>query len=352
MTSTVPTADRATDPGSTATVVAAAPVGPATLHVTKGHGTQNDFVVLDGRRGAAGAVGADPLVADLDADLVRALADRRAGVGGDGVIRLIASADLPEGASVLAEDPAATWFMDYRNADGSVAEMCGNGVRVFAAYLRRLGLWDPADGELALGTRAGVRRVREVAVPVEAQTGHADDVWYAVDMGPWSLPGGAEAAAAGADAEVLVAGLDVPRAALGVDVGNPHTVLALAGEAELARADLTRAPDVQPVPPHGTNVELVVPLGEATAADGTIVGHVRMRVHERGVGETRSCGTGACAAALAVRAWAGPQAPDVWLVDVPGGTVRVSVLPDGHVELAGPAVLVADADVSLAALTS
>jgi diaminopimelate epimerase len=314
-----------------------------TLHVTKGHGTQNDFVLLDGRDGGLREPGA------LDAELVRALADRRAGIGGDGVIRLVASADLPEGAAVLAEDPAATWFMDYRNADGSIAEMCGNGVRVVAEYARRLGVWDPAAGELVLGTRAGVRRVREVA-PAVGGPGAAQPTWYAVDMGAWHLPGGTEAAAVGFDAQVAVTGLDVPRPALSVDVGNPHTVLALAGEAELADADLTRAPLVEPLPPHGTNVELVVPLGEERDATGTPVGRVRMRVHERGVGETRSCGTGACAAALAVRTWAGAGAPDVWLVDVPGGTVRVAVLPDGHVELAGPAVLVADLDVDLAAL--
>ncbi|WP_315095744.1 diaminopimelate epimerase [uncultured Cellulomonas sp.] len=313
-------------------------VAAPTLHVTKGHGTQNDFVLLDDR---------DARV-ELSAALVRSLTDRRAGVGGDGVIRLVAGEHLPEGVAALAEEPAARWFMDYRNGDGSVAEMCGNGVRVFAAYLERLGLWDASDGELALGTRAGVRRVRRVPVPA----GLGDDVWYAVDMGRWFLPGGADAARAGADAEVAVAGLEVARAGLSVDVGNPHVVLALGGEDELAAADLTRAPEVTPVPPQGTNVELVVPLGEAQQADGTLVGRVRMRVHERGVGETRSCGTGACAAALAVRTWAGVGAPDVWLVDVPGGTVRVSMLPEGHVELAGPAVLVAAADVDLTALTA
>ncbi|WP_421733328.1 diaminopimelate epimerase [Cellulomonas sp.] len=313
-------------------------VAAPTLHVTKGHGTQNDFVLLDDR---------DARI-DLSATLVRELADRRAGVGGDGVIRVVASELLPEGVAALAEEPSATWFMDYRNGDGSVAEMCGNGVRVFAAYLERLGLWDAADGELALGTRAGVRRVRRVEVPA----GIGDDVWYAVDMGRWHLPGGADAARAGADAEVGVAGLEVARAGLSVDVGNPHVVLALGDEDELAAADLSRAPQVIPVPPNGTNVELVVPLGEHEAPDGSLVGRLRMRVHERGVGETRSCGTGACAAALAVRTWAGVGAPDVWLVDVPGGTVRVSVLPDGHVELAGPAVLVAAADVDLTALTA
>jgi diaminopimelate epimerase len=307
----------------------------APLHVTKGHGTQNDFVLLDGRH-----------TPDLDTALVRALADRRAGIGGDGVIRLTASTDLPEGVALLAVEPAATWFMDYRNADGSIAEMCGNGVRVVADYARALGLWDPTAGELVLGTRAGVRRVRRVDPPA----GSSEADWYAVDMGEWRLPAGEQAAAAGADAEVTVAGLAVPRPALSVDLGNPHTVLALADEAELAAADLTRAPDVLPVPPHGTNVELVVPVGESVAADGSTVGRLRMRVHERGVGETRSCGTGACAAALAVRTWAGAGSPTVWLVEVPGGTVRVTALPGGRVELAGPAVLVAELDVDVEAL--
>jgi diaminopimelate epimerase len=312
---------------------------PAILHVTKGHGTENDFVLIDDRDAEV----------DLSGGLVRAITDRHAGVGADGVIRLVASALLPEGEVSLAADPSAHWFMDYRNADGSLAEMCGNGVRVFAAYLERLGLWDPLGGELAVGTRAGVRWVRRIAAPIGLADAY-DGPWYAVDMGSWSIPGGPAALDAGYDAEVAVLGLADARPALGVEVGNPHAVLVLAGESELEAADLTRAPVVVPVPPHGSNVELVVPLGEQVSPDGSVTGRVRMRVHERGVGETRSCGTGACAAALAVRAWAGDTAPDVWLVEVPGGTVRVSVLPGGHVELAGPAVLVADLDVDLAAL--
>lgn len=310
-----------------------APAAPtATLAVTKGHGTQNDFVLLDDR--AAGL--------DLTPDLVRALADRRAGVGGDGVIRAVPSVAVPEGADVLAAEPAATWFMDYRNADGSVAEMCGNGVRVFARFLEHLGVWDGL-GELPVGTRAGVIRLRRVASP-------DGTVWYAADMGPWRLSGGQRAVDEGFDAEVVVDGLDVARPALSLDLGNPHTVIALRDDDELVTADLSRAPRVSPVPPHGTNVELVVPLGEEVDADGRPVGRLRMRVHERGVGETRSCGTGACAAALAVRTWAGVGAPDVWFVDVPGGTVRVTALAGGHVELAGPAVLVAEGAVDLAAL--
>ncbi|SDC71322.1 diaminopimelate epimerase [Sanguibacter gelidistatuariae] len=315
------------------TPVAAVPAAQPTaqpagqLSFTKGHGTENDFVLIDDRHATL----------DLTPAMVRELTDRRAGIGADGVIRVVPSAALDEGAAVLAQDPSAVWFMDYRNADGSIAQMCGNGVRVFAAYLEDLGLAYFDDGhELALGTRAGVRRVRKEA-----------NGWFAVDMGVWSFPGGTGAVTDGFDAEVGVRGLEpagaeIPRPALSVDLGNPHTVLALATVADLERADLTHAPRVVPTPPQGTNVELVVPLGEETTVDGSVVGRVRMRVHERGVGETRSCGTGACAAALAVRAWAGDGAPDVWLVEVPGGTVRVTMLTDGHVELAGPAELVAD----------
>lgn len=310
-----------------------------TLRFTKGHGTQNDFVLLADTRGDL----------ELTADHVRRLADRRAGIGGDGVIRLAPTAALARAGEavadrVLAEEPAAIWFMDYRNADGSVAQMCGNGVRVFTAFAEQLGLADLDDGqELALGTRAGVRRVRK-----------EPGGWYAVDMGPWALPGGDAAAARGADAAVLVRGWDAPRPALSVDMGNPHTVVALARASELAEADLTRAPEVDPLPPEGTNVELVVPLAETVDPDGRAVGHVRMRVHERGVGETQSCGTGACAAALAVRTWAAAGAdgpvPDVWEVEVPGGLVRVRLLDGGHVELAGPAELVFSGETELAEL--
>ncbi|CAM3530128.1 diaminopimelate epimerase [Isoptericola cucumis] len=305
-----------------------------TLRFTKGHGTQNDFVLLADTRGDLG----------LTADQVRCLTDRRAGVGADGVIRLVPTAAIARAGEevadrVLAEEPEAIWFMDYRNADGSVAQMCGNGVRVFAAFAEHLGLADLTTGELVLGTRAGVRRVRR-----------DPDGWYAVDMGAWALPGGQDAVESGADSQVLVAGWPTPRPALSVDLGNPHTVVALPEVDDLTAADLTQVPQVDPRPVEGTNVELVVPLAEGTDAAGRPVGRVRMRVHERGVGETLSCGTGACAAALAVRTWAGhgsAQVPDVWEVEVPGGRVRVTVLPDGHVELAGPAELVFTGEVDL-----
>ncbi|PRY18480.1 diaminopimelate epimerase [Kineococcus rhizosphaerae] len=301
---------------------------------TKGHGTENDFVLV-----------ADPDGAwKPDADLVAAICDRRAGLGGDGLIRAVRTAADPDAAALAGQ---AEWFMDYRNSDGSIAEMCGNGVRVFAEFLSRNGYLTVEDGAwFPVATRAGLKRLRR----------EPDGSWTA-DLGRWSLTGGAQALADGSDALVQVHGLDgVARPALSVDLGNPHTVVALPHAAELDAADLTRAPEVQPVPPHGTNVELVVPVDAIDVdGDGTSdIGDIAMRVHERGSGETRSCGTGACAAALATRAWAGEGAPGVWRVRVPGGRLVVTVgagssLSEGTVWLSGPAQLVATGTFTLPA---
>ena len=300
------------------------------IRFTKGHGTENDFVAVPDPDGEL----------DLDAALVARICDRRAGIGADGLIRVVRTAAL--GERVPPDAAGTEWFMDYRNADGSVAEMCGNGVRVLVAYLLRHALVPAGalEAGLDVGTRGGRKRVTA-----------APGGWIAVDMGPWTVPGGARALADGYDATVHVHGLHVARPALSLDLGNPHSVVALAAPEELAAADLTRQPAVEPVPVYGTNVELVVPLDAEETAEGP-VGRLRMRVHERGVGETRSCGTGACAAALAARVWAGDGAPTRWLVDVPGGTVGVRVLGDGHVELAGPAVLVADGELDAAWLAA
>ena len=281
------------------------------LHFTKGHGTGNDFVLF-----------ADPAGAiDLTADQISMICDRHFGIGADGTIRAVRSESLPAGAAALAEDPAAEWFMDYRNADGSFAEMCGNGIRVFARYLIENNLATLEVGEtLVIGTRAGVRDVQR------SSTG------FQVDLGRWRLDGG----------EVLVRAKNLPvaRPGLGINVGNPHVVVALADQNELAEADLTFVPQLNPEPADGANVEFVVPH-EPLVRDG--VGYISMRVHERGSGETLSCGTGVAAAALATRYWAGEKAPSIWRVDVPGGTVgvRMFAAEDGeHVALSGPAELV------------
>ncbi|NUT73033.1 diaminopimelate epimerase [Pseudarthrobacter sp. C4D7] len=296
------------------------------LRFSKGHGTGNDFVLVADPEGTNG----------IDADQAAALCDRHRGIGADGLIRAVPSRFLPEGRELLAGVPDAEWFMDYRNADGSLSEMCGNGVRVFVHFLRTEGLIDlPDGGSLTIGTRGGVKTV--------VRTGDG----YAVDMGPWEFIFPGEASAKAMDSLVTADGLEVARPALSVSMGNPHTVVALAEPAELTGLRLFTAPQVDPVPANGTNVEFVVPA-EPLVHEG--VGSVTMRVHERGVGETQSCGTGACAAAVAIRHWAGAEAPDAWRVHVPGGVVGVKFFagPAGHehVELSGPAVIVASGTLS------
>ncbi|WP_378145829.1 diaminopimelate epimerase [Cnuibacter sp. UC19_7] len=288
------------------------------LRFTKGQGTGNDFVLFLDADGAH----------DLAPSEVAALCDRRFGIGADGILRAVRSENIAAGGASLAEDPAAEWFMDYRNADGSIAEMCGNGIRVFVRYLLENGVVELTPGQtLPIGTRAGVRDVQR------SSTG------FQVDLGRWRLE----------QEETLVSARDLPvaRPGLGIDVGNPHVVVALADDAELGAADLTVVPHLDPAPIDGANVEFVVPH-EPLVRDG--VGRIRMRVHERGSGETLSCGTGAAAAALAVRHWAGAGAPNEWRVDVPGGTVGVRMFPaeDGeHVALSGPAELVFEGDLSI-----
>ncbi len=299
------------------------------LPFTKGHGTENDFVLVADPSGAR----------EIDAADVARICERRAGIGGDGLIRVVRSEHVPEAADLLAGHPDAEWFMDYRNADGSIAEMCGNGVRVFAEYLFREGYLDEerlaGEAGVPLATRGGIKWVRR-----------RPDGWWAVDMGEWDVPGGSAALERGHDAEVHVEGSDVSHPALSLDLGNPHTVVMLTEDESLEELDLTRAPVVEPQPPHGTNVEILTAL-EPDSRDGATIGRLRMRVHERGVGETRSCGTGACAAAAAAALWAGPQAPARWLIDVPGGQVEVRLGPGLKVELSGPAELVADGVIRL-----
>ncbi|WP_405372585.1 MULTISPECIES: diaminopimelate epimerase [unclassified Microbacterium] len=287
----------------------------STIAFTKGHGTGNDFVIV-----------ADPDgTTELTGEQIAALTDRRFGIGADGLLRVVRSTALAEGAAT----PDAEWFMDYRNADGSVAEMCGNGVRVFVKYLLSAGYATLDAGEtLRIGTRAGTKAV------TRTENG------FEVDLGLWR--------ADETDVLVRARGVSVARPGLGIDVGNPHVVVALSSTDELDALDLTVQPILEPAPEAGANVEFVVPA-DPLITDG--VGAIRMRVFERGVGETLSCGTGVAASALAVRHWAGPSAPDRWTVDVPGGRLGVRVVRTDQGErvlLSGPASLVFSGEIALA----
>lgn len=279
----------------------------------KGHGTENDFVLLPDPDGSVHG--------SLSTGRVRALCDRRAGIGADGVLRVVRSsaiaADLPD--PDLAGE--STWFMDYRNADGSVAEMCGNGIRVFVHHLLASGLVEHPDRPVAVGTRAGVKLVTRER-----------DGLLSADLGRPQVLG---------ETEVGVGDRTWP--ARHADLGNPHAVAFV--------DDLTEAGPLLSPPAFdtdifgdGVNIEFVVRRGPA---------HLAMRVHERGSGETRSCGTGA-AAVMAVAAVAdglataaGPAEEVTYRVDVPGGRLRLTWTEDGRALLAGPAAIVAEGTTGL-----
>jgi len=267
----------------------------------KGHGTRNDFVVLPDLDGSVHG--------DLEPHVVAALCDRRAGIGADGVLRVL-HGDV---------DGGAEWFMDYRNADGTVSEICGNGIRVFARYLAESGLADVAslDEPLAIDTRDGIKLAT-----------FCDDDEISVDMGTPKVAG---------EVTVSIAG-DV-RSGRKVDMGNPHAVVAVdavADAGELRQSPIFCAEEY----PDGVNIEFVETRGPR---------HLAMRVFERGVGETWSCGTGACAvvaAAVVAEAEreggaAGLDLPAAYTVEVLGGTLTVTWGSDDHIHLKGPAELVA-----------
>ena len=273
------------------------------MHLTwlKGHGTENDFVLLPDHDGQA--------LSDLAPTLVADLCHRHRGLGADGVLRVVRT-------DAIEVDPAldlagAEWFMDYRNADGSISEMCGNGVRVFARHLLEESLVD-VEAPVRVGTRDGVKVVTAVG----------DDL--RVDMGPFVV----------GDVSEITVGEHAWKARE-IHTGNPHAVAFVDAVADAGPLLEQPGYDVA-VYPDGVNIEFVERLGDR---------HVAMRVHERGSGETRSCGTGACAvgiaAALADGAVPTDDAPVRYRVDLPGGTLHVEWTADDHLVLEGPAVIVA-----------
>jgi len=257
---------------------------------TYGHGTENDFVLIFDPENRI----------EVSADQVRAICNRKTGIGSDGFIRI--------------GKENSKWFMDYRNSDGSIAEMCGNGIRVMAKYLIELG--HQKAGIFPIDTRDGVKflsapdagditvnmgQIREVFGEISATTnGHS-----------WS--------------------------GYNIDMGNPHAVVFVESISQVG--DLAQPPIVEPADeyPDGVNVEFVEFLEN---------GELKMRVHERGVGETRSCGTGTCAVALAATLKKGMRLPATWIINPPGGRLSVEIDAHNNAILTGPAVLIEDRDLS------
>ena len=287
--------------------------------VYKAHATGNDFVVYLDEDGTH----------EPTADEVRFLCDRHFGIGGDGLIRLAhpqAVSDVNERQIADCAAGDADWFMDYRNADGSLAEMCGNGTRAITLFAQRQGIADQPGGKpFHLGTRAGVKILTSLGdVP-----GLGKDV-FQVEMGAWKR-GDVDGY------EVTIPGTSGSARGTFVDMGNPHVVAVLedafASLPNVEDLDLVTKPVVAPEIPSDQNLEFVRIYEQS---EGDDAGEATMRVNERGCGETLSCGTGLCATAITLRAKTGI---DHWTITVRGGTLRVDVT-DEDVKLTGSATIV------------
>ena len=257
---------------------------------TYGHGTENDFVLVF-----------DPTdQQSITTAQTAAICNRATGIGADGLIRIIKREDK--------------WFMDYRNADGSLAEMCGNGIRVMARYLVERG--HMPEGIFAINTRDGIKHLR---VPMTGD--------ISVNMGQVSDEG----------EEITAATNGHIWNGYKISVGNPHAVVFVEDIEQVGAMD--EAPIVRPKDayPEGVNVEFVQVIGDH---------ELKMRVFERGSGETRSCGTGTCAVALAASLHSKERLPSKWVIYPPGGRLEVDI--DGHsnATLIGPAVLISEHDIS------
>jgi diaminopimelate epimerase len=269
------------------------------VEFVKAHGTGNDFVVVED-------------LADryrITPELVRAICDRHFGIGADGLIRIAPGTEAP-------------YFMDYHNADGSLAEMCGNGVRVVGKYLGDRGY---VGSSCDLETRAGVKHLEL----------HADDRGavdrVTVDMGAPVLD---------EERTLEVNGERVTATVL--SMGNPHAVVFVDDVDKAPVTSLGPALEAHPVfLPDRTNVEFAQVVDRAT---------VRQRTWERGVGETLACGTGACAVAVAaqIRGLAGRPL----VIELRGGHLELDWTPGGTARMTGPAREVAHGTLTDALLAS
>jgi len=257
---------------------------------TYGHGTQNDFVLIYDPENKI----------DVSAEQVKAICNRKSGIGSDGLIRIGKANDK--------------WFMDYRNSDGSIAEMCGNGIRVMAKYLIERGY--QKAGIFPINTRDGMKYL---SAP------DAGDI--TVNMGQIREVFG----------EITATTNGHTWTGYNIDMGNPHAVVFVESISQVG--DLLQPPVIEPADeyPDGVNVEFVEFLAN---------GELKMRVHERGVGETKSCGTGTCAVALAATLKKGKRLPSSWIINPPGGRLSVEIDAHNNAILTGPAVLIEDHDLS------
>jgi len=261
------------------------------LAFTKMHGLGNDFVVLDARGGGI----------DLDEAFARAISDRRLGIGCDQILVI----EPPKGANGEADI-----FMRILNADGGEAEACGNGTRCVAAKV----MAETGAGELKIETRAGILAAT-----------NAGDGNFSVDMGPVNLDWQAIPLAGETDTLNLNIETGMLSGPVAVNVGNPHCVFFVDDVAKVPLEDLGPEIETHALFPERTNVGVAQILAN---------GQIRLRVWERGVGITRACGSGACAAVVAANRRNLAERETVVVLD--GGTLAIQWREDNHIIMTGP----------------
>ncbi len=281
------------------------------LHFHKYHGLGNDFALIDARS----------LTLDFAGDLAVRLCDRHTGIGGDGLLLWTGTAEQPR--------------MQVVNADGSVPEMCGNGIRCFVKHIADHFQRDATSIAVETGAgllRCGVERGADGKVAT-----------VAVAMGrPTFEPRRVPIQGSKPLIDATIDGIDAALRWSAVGIGNPH-VITLSPVTLPQRAELGPLLSRHPLFPNATNVEFVQVL--APADDGTP--RIQVDVYERGCGWTQACGTGATAAAFAaVRLGVLPEAREL-AVRLPGGWLGITVGKDDATTMRGPATHVYDGDIDL-----
>lgn len=268
------------------------------MRFSKWHGLGNDYIIVEERE----------LPQSPDPRQCSLLCDRHFGVGADGIL-----VHCPPSGTVSG----AVARMRIFNPDGSEPEMCGNGIRMFATYLKRQGL--VGDGEVTVETLAGPIRPRTLADGrVRVHMGVARFTSAAIDSGALGTNGDIVERELEADGATYVFTF--------VDVGNPHCVIVSQSVEDVELERIGPAIETHPLFPRRTNVEFI-----QRETDGSIT----MRVWERGVGETQACGTGATAVGVAAVRLGLAQSPVT--VHLPGGDLEIEVADDGQAVMIGPA---------------
>lgn len=290
------------------------------VDLIKGHGTGNDFILMLDTYNKI----------FLNPDLIISICNRYKGIGADGFIRAVKTSNI-KGLKGVNEEKDL-WFMDYYNADGKKAEICGNGIRVFVHFLVYSNqITFRENKNIFINTRAGIKSIRMIKKNL-----------YSVKFNDWFFNYPDKVYKNNFDSYVTIPNTNFKnQPAISVNVGNPHTVVLVNDFNTLSKLNLNYTPVVNPRPLYGSNIEFAV-LNKNTK---NLNNNIFVRVHERGVGETQSCGTGACASAIVQNFFLMKdnnilKFNNIVKVNLPGGKLVVKFIKKTELEMIGKSELI------------